>query len=201
MNKRPSPKRPTHPVTAKTKNAGSKRSSGLDAKAFLENALQQLENGPVDRKGVTAYSDAANDEPDAPVVFTGESELQMRRIIDKLSLERMPFTVAEYQGVLEYLDWFQDASGEKLTAYTKAPHLMVGHHKGAVNFARKHFPHWAKPMELYVQNKMEELKAYHAKHRFVEYLGAYWVWSEKRDEDIRAKRPVDDAPGPSPFDG
>lgn len=189
------------PPVKPPKRAAGKKPSGLVAKSFIEESLKALERGPVDAEGVTAYSDAANDEPDAPVVFSGQSELQMRRIIEDLGLERMPFTVAEYEGVLEYFDWFEQATGKHLTAYTTAPHLIVSLHVHELNFARERRPHWAPALELYLQEKGAELKDYHAKHRFVEYLGAWWVWSEKRDDDIRAKRAVDEAACPAPFSG
>ena len=173
---------------------------GFNAKTFIEESLKALERGPVSAEGVTLYSDAANEEPDAPVVFSGQSELEMRRIIEDLGLDRMPFTVAEYAGVVEYFDWFNQATGKYLSLYEKLckknPQFIRELHKSNVESAEQFFPHWAEPLALFLSEKHAELKAHHQKFQFVEYLGRWWTWSIKHDDNKAAGRPTEEAPSP-----
>jgi hypothetical protein len=166
---------------------------------FFEQSAEKLEQEPVNAEGVTLYSDVANDEPDAPVTFSAESELQMRGIVEKLGLERMPFTVAEYAGVLEYLDWLEYKKGEEFFFSNADPEFKQSLYAVRVECAWESRPAWATPLELYLAGKSEELKAHHARHRFVEYLGKWWVWFAKREDDIREGNSIDHEGRPFPF--
>lgn len=174
------------------------RQTSIDAKAFLEESLKALEDGPVNAKGVTLYSDVANDEPDAPVVFSGEAELQMRRLVEILGLERMPFTMAEYAGVLDYWSWFEDAKSEAIVNIKPDAQFTAALYENNLRFTEERRPDWAKPLRLFLQSDQQALKAYHQALPFVEYLGKWWVWSEKREDAIRDDLPFDEGSRPRP---
>src|SRR5690606_31319588 len=57
---------------------------------------------------------AANEDLNNPVVATGQAEIALRRLIKRFGFERMPFTCAELNGLLDYCIEFDAVTGEGL---------------------------------------------------------------------------------------
>jgi hypothetical protein len=192
---------PAKPKKAAKQRAAKEKPPSFNAQAFLAQRLQELEDGPIKAEGVTLYSDAANDESEAPVVFSGDSEVEMRQLVGELKLDRMPMTMAEYAGVVEYCDHLFEASGKYFSIYEKlrkknSP-ILSGLHKSRIDSAKLRYPHWAEPMALFFAEKHDELKAHHRKYQFVEYLGRWWAWSSRHDDNKEAGLETkEEAPSP-----
>ena len=56
---------------------------------------------------------AANGDNADPVVYEGESEIQMRRMIAKYGFDRLPLTYGEMQGLIHYSDHLELITGRR----------------------------------------------------------------------------------------
>ncbi len=113
---------------------------------------------------------AANGDNNDPLVLEGAAELQLRKLIARIGFDRLPLTMGELQGLLEYFNMLESATGEALTAPEHAQ-KRASWHQVALATCEQYFPAWAPAMRLYIAGNIAELRALHHREDTLTKLG------------------------------
>lgn len=142
----------------------------------LELAMEDAEEGfaffSIDFSQVTRVTGdgAANGSNSDPVVWAGDAELKMRRIIAKFGLPRLPFTWGEMHGVLDYCLSLCNCNGESMP-----PEHRQSWRESARHVKSDRQPWQIPALDAYVAGDAVELLAIHTRERTIERVAAEWL--------------------------
>lgn len=109
---------------------------------------------------------AANEDLNNPVVATGQAEIALRQLIARFGFERMPFTCAELNGLLDYCIEFEGVTGEDLPEEYREL-WRASSLKSCEDISPKLLP----AVKLYLAGDMDGLRRFHRDERTLERLG------------------------------
>jgi len=135
-------------------------------------------NGPppgldIDFESITRLVDedsAANGDNNDPLVLEGVAELQLRKLTTRLGFDRLPLTMGELQGLLEYFNMLESATGEALTAPEHAQ-KRASWHQVSLATCEQYFPALVPAMRLYIAGNIDGLRALHQREDTLTKLG------------------------------
>ena len=143
------------------------------ARMDMTGVLRMLEDG--------ATTHGKND----PVVWSGKSEFQMRQALARFGFERLPFTYAELQGLLDYFDELDTGKGTRFPADER--HLWQ---QGTGAVWARHRPLMLPALTLYCAGDIAGLRALHKAEDTLTRLGM--DYKEPVPEDERFSEDADD---------
>jgi hypothetical protein len=126
--------------------------------------------GGGDGAGGAGRGVAANGSNEDPVVYTGQAELGLRRLVAHFAFPRLPLTWAELNGFMEYCEnlWVAAGGGQD-----------PKYHKSAQKAARsvdvRRQPWRVPAFDLYVAGDTAGLLALHTRDRTLERVAREWV--------------------------
>lgn len=121
-------------------------------------------------------------EYEAPVVFEGEVELKMRKLISHFGFSRLPFTCLELVGLHYYCQFvLSTAAAVRNMPESEAPIYA----ESACQVAAQVFPGYAAGLRAYLSGSPSVLRGYHGTPTIYEELGREYL--------RQAQIPVDDS--------
>ena len=101
---------------------------------------------------------AANGDKNDPIVFTGHSELWMRRLIAKYGFDRMPLTYGEFQAFLEYCSNLDGVIG---AGVVPSEHALNWAKAGGIEVWEKYSPKYKEAARLFATKDIDGLRKFH----------------------------------------
>lgn len=125
----------------------------------------------IDFSGVTRLiGDAANGCASDPVVYTGQSELVMRKFIAHFGFNRLPLTWAELNGMLDYCQDMHRFSGVGI------PEKMLVYWKESVREVEEKYHPWRIPaFDAYAAGAQAELIKIHIEAKTLEKIASEFL--------------------------
>lgn len=154
-------------VAASTKKAAVKKTSVFD----MVNAAPNHLDVNFDEITRLMGDSAANGDKNDPVVLTGSAELAMRQLIAHYGFDRLPLTIGELYGFMDYADKLDSASGARFCPEDEL-HLW---RKGSFSVWKRKYPELMPAIELFCAGNLSELKALHVREHTMEKLGKAFV--------------------------
>lgn len=111
---------------------------------------------------------AANGDKNDPVVFSGQTELALRRLAQRYGFERLPLTYGELNGFLDYVVFMHGASTDDIRKY---PVQCAAWQRAALENCEECRPQWLEALKLYIADDRKALTAYHTRHDVMRTLG------------------------------
>lgn len=114
-----------------------------------------------------------------PIVTYGETEQQLRRLVAHFEFPRLPFTIEELQGLLNYCKTLTESKGGLLAMPPKEQPLW---RDVTLEVTQMYFPVFAEGLASYFDGDFSALKRLHTE-TFYRRLADWWVAYEKQDFD------------------
>lgn len=113
--------------------------------------------------------DVANGNSTDAVIYFGEAELKMRRIIAMFGFPRLPLTWGEINGVLDYCEGLSNAAGDGYPADC-VEMFQIASRRVLVRIQ----PELVPALDAYVAGNTAALLAIHTREKTIEQLGRGW---------------------------
>lgn len=110
---------------------------------------------------------AANGDNTDPVVYEGESEIQMRRMTAKYGFDRLPLTYGELQGLIKYTDKLELITGRRSFPADEQAIWQ----QGSFRVSKRLHPEIIPAATLYAADDIAGLKALHTREDTLKVLG------------------------------
>lgn len=111
----------------------------------------------------------ANDSPSDPVVSSGKAELQLRRLIARFGFNRLPMTIGEFHGLLDYCYMLFTVNGE---IHSDAE-IQAVWRETAIPIYIEYHPDYKDAILLYCAGNLEALKSFHTENGILEKLETF----------------------------
>ncbi len=111
---------------------------------------------------------AANGDGSDPVVIQGKSELAIRHLMAEFCIPRMPLTIAEYYGLIEYVQLLFCAAGASVCP-NDDEHRREWQ-SNSIRIYSEAYPEHEKAFPLYCAGEKKKLLSWHKKSNILERL-------------------------------
>jgi len=117
---------------------------------------------------------AANGDKNDPIVLQGSAETQLRRIIAEFGFDRLPLTLGEFNGLLDYCLRLDSVAGNH-----QSEEIRESWQLSSLKVCAKHEPEKLEAAKLYCARDRTALLACHKANKTLETLGRDWKQFEE----------------------
>lgn len=107
-----------------------------------------------DLQGLYKVVDSEDVAGDTPITYSAELELKVRKLVGKVGMPRVPFTVDELDALLAYSAFLDGARGDALADRSAWQKAILAE-------TEKHHPGYAPGLRFFIAENLEGLKRHH----------------------------------------